>query len=106
MCTPRLHNNLVGCIVSIYSIVPRLVSVAYLFACVNVRNNRTRTSLRIPFLGAFAKLPKTTICFVMSTHSSVRLSVRLEQLGSHWMNFHELRYLSVLENLSRKFGFD
>jgi len=76
MCTPRLHNNLVGYIVSIYSLMPRLVGVAYLFACVNVCNNRTWTNLRIPFVGAFAKLPKTTICFVVSIHSSVCPSVR------------------------------
>jgi len=34
-------------------------------------------------LGAFAKLRKATISFVMS----VRLSVRLEQLGSQWTDF-------------------
>ena len=36
------------------------------------------------FLGAFAKLRKATICYM-----SVCLSVRLEQLGSHWSDFHE-----------------
>ena len=38
------------------------------------------------FLGAFAKLRKTTISFVMS----VRPSYRMEQLGSHWTDFHEI----------------
>jgi len=38
------------------------------------------------FLGAFAKLLKATISFVVS----VRLSVRMEQLGSHWADFHEI----------------
>jgi len=33
-------------------------------------------------LGAFAKLRKATISFVMS--------VRMEQLGSHWTDFHEI----------------
>jgi hypothetical protein len=42
-------------------------------------------------LGAYAKLRKATVSFVMS----VRLSVRKEQLDSHWMNFHENRYLSI-----------
>jgi hypothetical protein len=37
------------------------------------------------FLGAFAKLRKATISFVRS----VRLSVRMEQLGSHWTDFLE-----------------
>ena len=64
------------------------------------------------WLGAFAKLRKATISFVMS----VRLSVRLKQIGSHWKDFHE--YLSIVrksvekiqvpllyENLSRKFRY-
>jgi hypothetical protein len=37
------------------------------------------------FLGAFAKLRKAAISFVMSD----RLSVRVEQLGSCWTDFHE-----------------
>jgi hypothetical protein len=38
------------------------------------------------FLGAFAKLIKATINFVMS----VRLPVHMEQLGSHLTDFHEI----------------
>jgi hypothetical protein len=38
------------------------------------------------FLGAFAKLRKVTIIFVMS----VCPSVRMEQLGSNWTDFHEI----------------
>jgi hypothetical protein len=34
----------------------------------------------------FAALQKVTISFAMT----IRLSVRLEQLGSHWMDFHEI----------------
>jgi hypothetical protein len=37
----------------------------------------------IPFLGAFPKLRKVTISFVMS----VRPSVRMEQLGSYLKDF-------------------
>ena len=37
-------------------------------------------------LGAFQKWRKTTINFVVS----VRPSVRMEQFGSHWMDFHEI----------------
>jgi hypothetical protein len=40
----------------------------------------------ISFLGALAKLRKETIGFVMS----VRPSVRMEQLGSDWTDFHEI----------------
>jgi hypothetical protein len=38
------------------------------------------------FLGASAKLRKKTISFVMY----VRLSVRMEQIGSHWADFMKL----------------
>jgi len=37
-------------------------------------------------LGTLAKLEKATGGFVMSVH----LSVHMEQLGSHWMDFHEI----------------
>ena len=37
-------------------------------------------------LGAFAKFRKATISFVMP----VRLSVRMEQFGSRWADFHEI----------------
>ena len=41
-------------------------------------------------LGAFAKLRKATISFVMSVRPSVCLSARIEQLGSHWTDFGEI----------------
>ena len=47
------------------------------------------------FLGAFAKLRKVTISFIMF----VRLSVRMEQLGYRWTDFHKIWYLS---NFSKK----
>jgi len=37
-------------------------------------------------LSLFVKLQKATISFVMSAH----LAFRMEQLGSHWADFHEL----------------
>ena len=40
----------------------------------------------VPVLGPFSKLRKATISFVMS----FCLSVRMEQLGSHWTDFHEI----------------
>jgi hypothetical protein len=43
------------------------------------------------FFGAFEKLRKATISFVMSVHQSVRV----EQLDSHWTDFHEICFLSV-----------
>jgi hypothetical protein len=38
------------------------------------------------FQGAVEKLRKAPISFVMS----VRLSLRMEKLGSHWTDFHEI----------------
>ena len=43
------------------------------------------------FLGAFAKCPNTSITFIVS----VRLSVRMEQLGPHWRDFREIWYSNI-----------
>ena len=42
------------------------------------------------FLGECAKLQKVTRNFVMSVLPSICPSVCMEQLGSHWMEFHEI----------------
>jgi len=39
-------------------------------------------------LGAFTKLRIVTVSFVMLVLRCVRPSVRMELLGSHWMDFH------------------
>jgi hypothetical protein len=39
-------------------------------------------------LRAFAELRKATISFVVFVCSSVLPSIRVEQLGSHWTDFH------------------
>ena len=44
----------------------------------------------LSFLGAFTKLLKATISFVMCFRPSVRLSVGKEQLDSHWMDFDKI----------------
>ena len=49
------------------------------------------TALTDWFLGSSAKLRKVTITFVMF----VSLSVRMEQLGSHWTNFYEILFVSI-----------
>jgi hypothetical protein len=51
------------------------------------------TSLII--LGALAKLRKVTISFVMSVRPVVRLSARMEKLGSHWTDFDKIWYLRL-----------
>jgi len=42
------------------------------------------------FLGAFAKLRKATISFVMSDRPSTRPAALVEQLGSHYTDFNEI----------------
>jgi hypothetical protein len=49
-------------------------------------------------LGAFTKLRKVTISFVVS----LCLSNRMEQLGCHWADFHELWYLSIFRKSVEK----
>ena len=54
----------------------------------------------LDFLSALAKLRKATISLIMS----VCPSVRTEQLGYNWMDFHlNLIFEFFFENLSRKF---
>jgi hypothetical protein len=53
------------------------------------RSRDLSTFYEVVFLGAFAKLRKTTISFVISVCLSVHPSVRME-LGSHWTDFHEI----------------
>jgi len=42
------------------------------------------------FLSAFTTLRKVTVSCVMPVSSSTFLSVCVEQLGSHWTDFHEI----------------
>ena len=47
---------------------------------------------------------KRSISFVkLSVHLSVRPSVRMEQLGYHWTDFHEILYLSAFRKFTEKF---
>jgi len=56
----------------------------------------------LTFLSAFAKLRKATNGIVMSVRPSVRPSVRMKQLGSHWKGFHEILYLSNFRKTVQK----
>jgi len=53
------------------------------------------------FLGAFAKLLKATINFVMY----ICPSDRMENLGSHWNDFHKIWYLSIFHKSVEKINF-
>jgi hypothetical protein len=48
---------------------------------------RNQWACRNQFSGAFAKLNKATISFVMSVCLTFRPAVRMEHLGSHWTVF-------------------
>jgi hypothetical protein len=49
------------------------------------------------FLGAFTKLRKATISFVMSACSPVRV----EQIGNRWRDFHEILYLNFRKSVEK-----
>ena len=51
------------------------------------------------FLKRFRKIAKKTISFVMCVH----LCVRVEQLGFHWRNFHEIRYFLIFRKSVENF---
>ena len=65
------------------------------------------TTFIASILGSFAKLRKSAISFVMP----VAPSVRTEQHGSHWTDFHEILYLSffganLLEKIKLSLKYD
>jgi hypothetical protein len=53
---------------------------------------------KVQFLGSSAKLLKATIGFVMP----VCPSVSVEQLGSHWTDFHEILNLIIFRKSVEK----
>jgi hypothetical protein len=60
--------------------------------CSEIRTKHINTlcAQNVEYLFAFAKLRKATITFVISVCLSVCPSVRMEQLGSHWKDLHEI----------------
>ena len=51
--------------------------------------------MMVPFTGAFTKLQKVTISFVMSVHLYIHPAVHMEKISSHWMDFYQIWYLSI-----------
>ena len=49
-----------------------------------------------------SKIAKSEFSFVMSVRLPIRPSVRTEQHGSHWTDFHEIWYLSVFRKKGRE----
>jgi hypothetical protein len=56
----------------------------------HTKHVKTLCEQNVEFLGAFAKLRKGTMTFVMSVRPSICLSVCMKQLGSHRTDFHEI----------------
>jgi len=69
------------------------VNAGILFICLYI--HLLRGPARKTFLGAFPKLRRATVSFIMSVRPSVCLSVRIEQISSHWTECDEIWYLSI-----------
>jgi hypothetical protein len=67
----------------------------YFFFLRSIQSTLKRCEYVVEFFDVFAKLRKSTI----------RSVIRIEELGSHWTDFHEIWYLKFFENLWRKFKF-
>ena len=52
-----------------------------------------------------AELQKASMSFVMSVRPSICLSVRMEQLGYHWADFHEILHLNIFRKSFEKIQF-
>jgi hypothetical protein len=50
---------------------------------------------------AYAQLRKATVVFVKPVYPSARM----ERLGSHWMDFHEILYLHIFRKSVEKIQF-
>jgi len=59
-------------------------------------------NITLQISGAFTKLRKVTTGVATSAYPSVRPSVRMEQLGPHWTDFHEILYLRIFRNSAKK----
>jgi len=49
-------------------------------------------------MGVLAQFRKATVSFIVS----VRLILRMEQLGYHWTDFHENGYLRIFPKICRE----
>jgi len=61
--------------------------------------------LKCQFLGAFTKLRRAILSFVMSACPFVRLVVCMEQLSNHWVDFYEILYLIIFQKSIKKIKF-
>ena len=78
----------------VHSVVLKLL-INIEFLNFNMTKERLLQKGNETFSRKFAKLRKATISFVMFVRPSVRPSLRMQQLGSHWTDFREILYLSI-----------
>ena len=71
-------------------------------ACSDIRtkHGNAQHGYIVEFLGAFVELLIVTVNFVKCP--SISQSVRMEQLGYHWMDCHEILYLSTFRKSFEK----
>ena len=97
---PALNIDIICYILLIlHVLVPVFTTLNLLYSAVFVNASVLHT---LAFLGAFAKLRKTTASFVMHVSLSVRPSVYMEQLVSYWTNFHKILYFSIFRKSVEK----
>jgi hypothetical protein len=65
---------------------------------IHPKHINTLCGQNVELLGAFAKLRTATISFV----AFVCPSIRMQQVGSHWRDFHEIWYLSIFQKSVEK----
>jgi hypothetical protein len=53
-------------------------------------------------MAVFRRIRKIAESEYYLRHMSVRLSARMEQLGSQWSDFHEILYLSIFLKICRE----
>jgi hypothetical protein len=84
------------CMLDTYGYTFRICNTNWFSTAIMITQTRLDVKLYVHFLsclflGAFAKLQKATIRFVMS----VRLSVRMEKPGSNWKDCPKIWYLVI-----------
>jgi hypothetical protein len=70
----------------LHALVRSVLLLVFILYQLNAFNVRSTCFLKNSLLGVFAKLRQATMSFFLYVHPSVRL----EQLFSHWMDFHQI----------------
>jgi hypothetical protein len=83
-----LHDKYIACLVALEYVQFFFRREFFYSLTIKIKQNKNGCFMQkfTGVFGAFAKLRKVTITFVMS----VRPSARMEHLGSHKMHFHEI----------------